>query len=874
MARLPSGTVTFLYTDVEGSTRLVQHLGERYVDVLADHRRLIRAAVQERNGHEVSVHGDACLAVFARAQDAVAAAIAAQRAFAAFQWPPGIAVRVRMGLHTGTPLRVGADYVGIDVHVAARLGAAGHGGQILLSEATHALVRGASPADVGFHDLGEYRLKDLAHSQRVFQVVAPDLMAEFPPLEYPETVPNNLPVQLTSFVGRAREIGELKGLLATTRLLTVTGPGGIGKTRLALQVAADELKEYKDGVWLVELASLSDPTLVAQTVAGTLRVHEIPGRPIVTTVADSIGSKQLLLLLDNCEHLVAACAGVADGLLRACPRLRIIATSREALGVAGETSWRLFPLSLADIEHLPPLPSLSQYEAIHLFADRAAAAAPTFSVSEENARAVAWVCRQLDGIPLALELAAARVKVLSVHEIAGRLEDRFRLLANSRRTTPARHQTLRATMDWSFNLLSESERTVLRRLSVFAGGCKLESAEVVCAGDGVECSRIVDLIARLAEQSLVSIEDRAGETRYRLLDTVRQYCREKLEESGETAGVRGRHGEWFLEFAERAEPKLLGEEQSLWLQRLEAEHDNLREALEWFVNEPATDAGLRLAKALFMFWSIRGFLSEGRKWLEQTLAQTGGVSSPVRVRALRAAGFLAYYQHDYSRAAALAQDALAQAEAAADKALIANAHYLVGFIAVGRADWSLATRQFQQSLALFRELEDKRGIGISFNMLGEVARNEGDYAAARSFYEQDLSLRREIRDERGVAISLHNLGHVARHAGDYAGASELFKESLAIRLRLGHKLGVANCLAGLGGVAAGQNRCDLGAKLLGATKALLRSIGAELDPVDRLEFGRTESAVKDALPSAAFEAALLEGSTMPLERAVENALSV
>lgn len=873
MAHLPTGTVTFLYADMVESTRLVQQLGARYAEVLADYRRLIRAAIRERNGREVNAQGDACLAVFPRARDAVVAAVAAQRAVAGFAWPAGAAVRVRMGLHTGEPLNIGADYIGIDVHKAARIGAIGHGGQILLSTATCVLVRDDLPEGIGLRDLGEHRLKDLTQPQRVFQIVTSDLPSDFPPLQYSERVPHNLPVQLTRFIGREREIAEVKRLFSTARLLTLTGAGGIGKTRLALQVAAEMLEEFKDGVWLVQLESLEDPALVAQTVAIALGVREMPDRPILATLSDFLKEKQALLVLDNCEHLVAVCAHIADSLLRACPHLRILATSRESLKIAGETSWPVPPLSLPDVRRLPSPEHLSEYEAIRLFVARAVAAAPAFTVSDENAEAVAWVCHQLDGIPLALELAAACVKVLSVHQIAARLDDRFRLLTEGGRTTAARHQTLRSTIDWSFNLLSGPERSVLSRLSVFAGGFTLDAAEAVCAGEDGGTPEVFHLLARLAEKSLVLVEDREGDTRYRLYEIVRQYSREKLQEAGEAVDVRRRHGDWYLRLAERAEPELLRADQSVWLRQLEAERDNFREALERSVKEPETDAGLRLANALYMFWSVRGYLSEGRRWLERALAGNAGPPAPARVKALYEAGLLAYFQHDYDQATAMAEVSLAQSELLGEKGSIAFAHYLLGYIAEGQGDCPRATTQFQRSLALFREVGHQRGIGLSLNMLGDVARCQSDYVTARSLYEQDLTLRRELQDERGIAIALHNLGHVTQYQGDYTRASELFKESLATRLRLGHKLGIANCLGGLGGVAAGRNQPERAAKLLGAAEVLLGSLGAEMDRPDRLEYDRAVAVVRAALGQAAFDAALLEGRTMALEQAIEYALS-
>ena len=471
MPALPTGTVTFLFTDIEGSTTLLQRLGDRrYAEVLAEHQRILRAAFAEGNGQEIDTQGDAFLVAFPRASDAVGAAVAAQQALTQHAWPDGASLRVRMGLHTGEPHSGETGYVGIDVHRAARIAAAGHGGQILLSDVTHGLVVRDLPEGVSLRDLGEHRLKDLAHQHRLFQVMSADLPAHFPPIRSLDALPNNLPRQLTSFIGRDKEIADVKRLLSTAYLVTLTGSGGAGKTRLALQVAADVVERYPDGIWLIELAPIADPALVPKTVASALNVPEQPGRGMTDTLVDVLRRRTLLLVLDNCEHLLAACAGLTAALLRVCSQVHILATSREGLGVPGETLWRVPSLSLPDARRLPTPEDLVLYEAVRLFVDRAKATAPGFGVTSENASAVAQVCHRLDGIPLAIELAAARVNVLAVEQIAARLDDRFRLLTGGSRMVLPRQQTLRAAIDWSYNLLSETERALFGRLSVFSGG--------------------------------------------------------------------------------------------------------------------------------------------------------------------------------------------------------------------------------------------------------------------------------------------------------------------------------------------------------------------------------------------------------------------
>jgi predicted ATPase len=547
----------------------------------------------------------------------------------------------------------------------------GHGGPILLTHATEERVRDTLPEEASLRSLGEHRLKDLAAPERVFQLLHRDLPTEFLPLPSLDLLPHNLPLQVTSFVGREKEMAEVRQLLRKTRLLTLTGVGGTGKTRLALQVAADRVGEYPAGLWLAELAPLSDSTLVPQTVATLLGVREEPGRPLTATLVEALKPKKLLVLLDNCEHLLTACAQLADALLRACPGVQVLATSREGLNIPGETTYRLPSLSVPPPtawagyplagggRHLPAtVENLTQYEAVHLFLDRAATMAPAFTLTDANANAVAQVCCRLDGIPLAIELAAARVKVLSVEKIAQLLDDRFRLLTGGSRTALPRQQTLRALIDWSYDLLSEPERRLLCRLAVFAGGWTLEAASAVGIGDPIEEPEVLDLLTALVERSLVVYEGQ--EERYRLLETVRQYGRDRLRESGEGEAVRRRHHDFFLTLAEEEGSKLGGPEQLQVLDRLEREHDNLRAALAWSGAQGQGEAGLRLAAALWHFWQVRGYVGEGRENLAGMLALPGAQArTAARAQALHGAGLLASHQGDHRAARALLEESLA-----------------------------------------------------------------------------------------------------------------------------------------------------------------------------------------------------------------------
>ncbi|MBI3975661.1 MAG: tetratricopeptide repeat protein [Armatimonadetes bacterium] len=859
---LPMGTVTFLFADIEESTRLLQHLGDRYADVLAAYRRLFRSAFQAYAGREVDTQGDAFFVAFPSAKGAVSAALSATRSVLAHPWPEGVSMRVRMGLHTGEASSGEAGYIGMDVHRAARISAAGHGGQILLSEATRLLIQDDLPRDVALRDLGEHRLKDITSPIRLYQVVTADLPSDFPPLQLLDVPPHNLPVQLTSFIGREVEMAEVKRLLQTARLLTLTGTGGCGKTRLALHVAADLLEAFGDGVWSVELAPIMDPALVVQTVASALYVREEAGRPLLDTLSDAVRGRSVLVVLDNCEHLVSACATLTHALLVAGTTLRILATSRERLGVAGEVSYAVPSLSVPDVRRPASLEDLRRSEAVRLFVERAAMSRRGFQLTEENATAVAEICEALDGIPLAIELAAARVKVLSAEQIAERLEDRFRLLAGGSRTVLPRQQTLQATMDWSFDLLAEKERVLLRRLSVFAGGFTLDSVEAVCAGDGISQDEVLNVLAHLVDKSLVLVDQQPATPRYRLLDTVRHYALEKLQQSGEAERARIRHRDLCVALAERAEPELAGR-QEVWLNRLETEHDNLRAALKHSLRSEDAEAALRLGGALWRFWQVRGYWSEGRQWLEAALAASGRAPAALRGKVMTGAGVLAQQQGDYEQAKALSEGGMTLQQELGDEQGMAVSLSTLGNVAYHRGDYTAAQQLHEESLSygravgnvhsvaaslvnlailadhqgtyekaaalcreslhLFREADDKRGSGFVLNMLGILASDQGDYTAARPLFEESLGIRRELGDRRGIAASVNNLGLVAREQGDYAAAQALYEESLAIRRELGDKQGIAASLSNLGLIAWWQGDrarartlCQEGLKLLQA----------------------------------------------------------
>jgi predicted ATPase/class 3 adenylate cyclase len=767
MPDLPTGTVTFLFSDLQASTRLLQHLSDRYAEVLTEYRRLLREAFQAGDGHEIDTAGDGFFASFQRATHAVAAAVAAQRAIAGHPWPEGASVRVRMGLHTGEPTLAAGGYVGLDVHRAARICSAGHGGQTLLSQTTRALVDYDLPAGVSLRDLGEHHLKDLRHPERIYQLVIPDLPADFPPLRTLDSRFNNLPAQPTPLIGREQVGAAACGRLRREAvcLLTLTGPGGTGKTRLGLQVAADLIEDFESGVSFVCFATISDPALVVSTIAQTLGVREKAGELLLESLKNHLQDRQMLLVLDNFEHVVTA-ASVVTQLLVACPRLKCLVTSRVVLHLRGEHEFPVPPLALPDPKHLPAVAALSQYAAVELFIQRALAVNPDFRVNNENAPAVAKICVRLDGLPLAIELAVARIKLLPPRAMLARLGHRLELLRGGARDLPDRHQTLRQAIAWSYNLLEASEQALFRRLGVFVEGCTLEAAGAVHhavngpVGGSEQSLDVLEGMASLVDKSLLQQEEQGnGEPQFRMLETIREYGMECLTTSGETQAIQRAHADYYLALVEVTEPELTGPEQTVWLDRLETEHDNLRAALRWAEESGETEIGLRLAGALCQFWLVRGHLSEGQEQLARLLTLVGtSIRTAAQAKALTGAGNLAHNLGDYAAARAFSEE----------------------------------------SLAIWREIGDKGGIAASLNHLGWAAWRQGDYAAARSLSEEGLAIWREIKDKQGIATSLNNLGWVAHHQGDYAVARTLHQESLALRRDLGDKWGIAFALTNLG----------------------------------------------------------------------------
>lgn len=760
MREFPTGTITLLFTDIEGSTRLLRQLGDGYSELLTSCRTLLRNAIETWRGYEVDTQGDAIFAVFARARDALSAAVTAQRALATYVGPQGVQVRVRMGLHTGEPTRVAEGYVGLDVHRAARIMSAAHGGQVLLSRTTYDLVANDEIEGVSLRDLGEYRLKDFEQAASLYQAVIVGLPAEFPPLKTLDSRADVLPMPPTALVGREDEVAEIGTLLRRddVRLVTLSGPGGTGKSRLSLQVASGLRDAFTGGIFFVSLAPITDPAQVLPAIAQVLGIRDGLERDLMVRVVKTLQRLPVLLVLDNFEQVIGAAELVGD-LLASCQGLKVLVTSREVLHVRAEYEFAVPPLELPDPAHLPPLEELATCSAIALFVQRVQAVKPDFRLTEANAREVAEICVRLDGLPLAIELAAARMKLLSPRALLARMGKRLALLTGGARDVPARQQTLRNAISWSYHLLNGQEQRLFRWLSVFVGGCALSCVEAMCARTGNDMDDITSLVDKsLLRPGEQTEEDGREEPRLLMLETIREYALEMLISGGEATDARQWHAEHFLQLAEEAVPALDGPLLTAWLNRLEQEHDNLRAALHWLLSAKANASqaalALRLATALERFWVVRGYRNEGLTFLEQALQESADVAAAVRAKALLVAARLTSMQSDYERSKQLAQE----------------------------------------SLALFRELQDKRGIALSLNRLGIAAWRQADFATARILMEEDLALYRELENPDRIAWSLFALGLLNIKQGEYSRAAASFEESLLLFRRLGNKRGIAASL--------------------------------------------------------------------------------
>ncbi|HWQ15784.1 MAG TPA: tetratricopeptide repeat protein [Roseiflexaceae bacterium] len=899
-AALPSGTVTFLFTDIAGSTRLWEEHPAGMIVALARHDAILRQAIATYGGALVKGTGDGTHAAFARATDALAAALAAQRALQAEPWAelaaddtagqPTIAsdmavvpeaargapapqsniqhpksnMQVRMALHTGVAEERDGDYFGPALNRAARLLAAAHGGQVLLSAVTQELVRDHLPWGVGLRDLGEHQLKDLARRERIFQLVAPGLPEAFPPPRTLDTARHNLPSQATPLIGREREVAAVCDLLRRpeVRLLTLTGPGGIGKTRVAIQAAAELPGVFDDGVFFVALAAVSDPALVLPEIAYTLGVKEGGGRPLEVTLGAALQARRVLLVLDNLEQVLGAAPQIA-ALLAAAPRLKVLATSREPLRVSAEREFPVGPLEVPrdegrrmkdEISTDRAVPAILHpssfilYPSVALFVERAQAVRPDFALTPANAAAVAELCQRLDGLPLAIELAAARTRLFAPEALLERLRAHagasLQLLTGGARDLPARQRTMRATIDWSYHLLTPEEQVLFRRLAVFSGGFTLEAAEALAGAEvrelraepGSERDQdaalstqhaTLDLLASLLDKSLVRRMEQGGdEPRFTMLETIRAYALERLEESGEAAAVRRRHAAHYLALAEEAALQLRGSEQDAWLARLAAEHDNLRAALGRAL-ESDVEIAVRLASAMGGFWWRHGYQKEGRVWIERALQRRAESAPEVRATLLHEAAGFVFVQGDYARARELQEEARELHRALGDDSGVAHSLEGLGDIAWDLGDYPQATALLLESLALYRRVLDRGGEAYVLHRLGDVARDQGDAEQATRLLEASVALWRELGDRHGTADALNGLGDVMFDQGEHARAAALYQEALALFRDAGDLTGAAYVLRNLGRLAFAQQDTFRARLLLEQSVSWFRDEGNE-----------------------------------------------
>jgi predicted ATPase/class 3 adenylate cyclase/predicted negative regulator of RcsB-dependent stress response len=917
---LPTGTVTFLFSDIEGSTHMLQRLGpQRYAALLAEHWRLLDAAWAAHGGHEVDTAGDVSFVAFPTAPDALTAAAQAQRALASHAWPEGAVVRVRMGLHTGTAHLVGASYVGLDVHRAARIAAAGHGGQILLSQTTRDVAEAELPSGMALRDLGARRLKDLQRPEQIWQVVMPDLPADFPPLVTLDAHPHNLPIQLTSLLGREREVAALVDVLRRddVRLVTLTGPGGIGKTRLGLQAASDLSDDFSDGVWLVRLSRLSDATLVIPTIARTLGVRDVGSQPIATALRAWMRGRRLLLVLDNCEQVAAAAPAVGE-LLASCPGLKVLATSRVALHLRGEREYPVTPLALPPEAGRFPrhrasrssLADAADFAAVALFLQRAQEAQPTFHVTEATAQVIAAICARLDGLPLAIELAAARVRVLPPAQLFQRLERRLPLLTGGARDLEQRQQTMRNTLTWSEDLLKPAERRLFRRLAVFVGGWMLEAAEAVCAAPagaeplGIE---VLEGLERLVGQSLVqqqTVESEGNaEAHFRLLSVVRDYALEQLETSGEAETLRHAHAAYYRDLAETAEPALRGPGQAHWLIRLDRELDNIRATLSWTVETGKVETGFRALLALTYWWRLRGYTSEAQLWGQRLLALASPSTAafealpPVlRARALFAFAASLWQLVDWrgmpperrkmllARSSALAADPLARAIALFEESLAilraaGEAQWLsivksyFGNMIYELGDEQQATALLEEALAASRQIGDRWTEGRVLHALGDLALAQGDHALATGLNAEGLALLREVGDTSYVALATLRDGYLMFAQGNPVGAATRCREALTLSSSIGDTYAMAEGLETLGIILCDLRHAEPAVRALGAATVLRDAMGQSPRRVQLPVIDRAIATLRATLGDDTYAHAFEAGRTLPLEEAVAEALA-
>jgi predicted ATPase/class 3 adenylate cyclase len=875
---LPTGTVTFFFSDIQGSTRLAERLGDGWPPLLDAHRDVIRQAIANRGGTEVGTEGDSFFVAFPSAPAAVAAAADAQRGLASAAWPAGAEITVRIGLHTGEASLAGEasdNYVGLDVHRAARIAAAGHGGQVLLSNATRVLTEMSLPEGVTIRDLGERRLKDLTRPEHIHQLVIEGLPADFPPLKTLDATPNNLPTQLSSFLGREHELNEVVERLAGSRLLTLTGPGGTGKTRLSLQVGARVADVYPDGVFFVGLSSLRDANLVPATIAQELGLADRGGLSPMDAVTEHVRRRRMLLILDNFEQVTDAAPRVGE-LLAAAPDLAVLATSRSALRIYGEREYPVPPLAVPDPTHPGTPEALSQYEAVALFIERAVAVKPGFTVTNENAPAVAEISARLDGLPLAIELAAARINVLTPQAMLARLGDRLSLLSGGLQDRPERQQTLRGAIDWSYDLLDEGERALFRRLSAFSGGARLDAIESVCPGEDLGID-ILDGLTSLIDKSLLrQVSDPDGEPRFLMLSTIREYATERLEESGRADDLRRSHAEHFTALTTRAARELLGEDKRRWLDWLEADRDNLRAAADWAVDQADAALALRMVASMWRFAQMRGYLVEGAERTRRALAlPADGLDPVLRADALEALGGLCWWMGDFDRCASAYQECLDLREQIGDKAAIAEAWYNlsfpVGFGAMieGKRELRSAYYAIDKARTLYTELGDRAGIAKAEWAYLTIGWRDEDFTTAREHGEKAEAMFRELGDQFQLGWALYDVGLIDVREKKAADAGRRLREALRLFADARDVSGYVLVLDAFAALALLEGDEDRAARISGAVMNLESATGTGLNPSNRILAGYDPTYLRDKPETAG---AWNEGMRLKAEEVITYAL--
>jgi predicted ATPase/class 3 adenylate cyclase len=876
---LPTGTLTFLFTDIEGSTKLLNALGtDRFHEVLAVHTQALRGAFAD-GGTEVRTEGDALFVVFASAPKAVHAAAAAQRAISAARFPHDAVVRVRMGLHTGvgTPAsqEAGADYVGIDVHRAARIANIAHGGQVLISGTTATLAGQELGPGVTLRDLGEHRLKDLAQPEHVYQLVIDGLPNDFPPVRSLDRTPNNLPVQVTTFIGREHEIAQGLSLLDGARLLTLTGPGGTGKTRLSLQLAAESAPRFPDGAFWVPLAPISDPELVPSTIAHSLGVQVSGKEAPLDRVVEHVRGKRMLLVLDNFEQIMPAATTVSS-ILSAGPEIKVIASSRAPLRIAGEQEFPVPPLELPDPEKLPSLEVLAQSDAVKLFIERARAVKPDFMVTAENAAAVAEICYRLDGLPLAIELAAARVKLLSPQAMLPRLKKGLDLLASTSPDRADRQRTLRGAIAWSYDLLDDGLKRLFARSGVFVAGAMLEQLEAVCGPASEIGGEVLDRTSELLDNSLIRQLEASGEPRFRMLVTIRDFAMERLDASAEGQDIRRRHFAAYLALAERAAPEVQGNDQRRWLDLLELEHDNMRAALECALSDKRVDDATRLVFALWRFWQVRGYLREGLAWAERVLALPPA-DPRLRLRALEAAGGLTYWMADMASTERYYRQFYDSAGALRDDPERAKAAYNLSFVyMLSRGErHDDAQALLEEALSIFRPLGDRASIGRAAWALGAMygegpERTHDDFLKAKKLTHEALEQHRALGNRFDIAWDLHATGLTALKLGELDDAERDWREAIHYFVEAADSSGIVLLLSDLGELAKARGDRERQATLVGAWTALSQRTGVGLASL----WGTTEGRMLANNITADLRVPFERGLAMNTDEAIAYALAV